>query len=157
MAGANVRTGAGGIEGGGVSYEGPVGGTRFGLEAVYERALDETEPERRGVFTWGVTMRFGVVSSALEDKCRFDCAVKPLIDFGPVAGLGVGFDGDLDPVGHGFVGGWVDLRLGSKKGDHHPVLRVELQQDAYAGGLRGGTQLVVGLGWVDWKYDFKWP
>ena len=142
----NTRGNSDGIDGLGVAAEGPVSKLRFGLEAVYERV--STDAERRGVFGYDATVRIGIVSAILEERCEF-CVADPWLDFGPAVGVGVAASGDLDLFKHGWIGGWADVRL-SKNTRSYPIVRIELQRDDYSGAFRGDTQLVVGFGYVDW-------
>ena len=45
----------------------------------------------------------------------------------------------------------MDIRLGT--GDSYWVLRLELQRDVYSSALQGDTQLVIGLGAVEWNIE----
>jgi hypothetical protein len=144
---AQVRTNGEGVQGAGVSVEGPVSKLRFGLETVYEKTADSTDAEPHGALTFDYTMRVGLVSWFRERSCP-ECTSMPAIDFGPGAGLGFGFRTPAGTfLGHGFVGGWFDVRLW--RGETFPVLRLEFQKDAYSGPAQGEYQLVIGLGFVD--------
>ncbi|MDX2092553.1 MAG: hypothetical protein SFX73_32110 [Kofleriaceae bacterium] len=133
--------------------EGPVSKLRFGYEMHGERVQSETEDEFRGVFGYDATLRLGIVSAVLEKRCGEECPPKPWFDIGPGAGLGFAVNSDFDFMGHAWAGAWADVRLSSN--DSYWVLRVELQQDAYSGDLRGDTQVVVGMGWLDWDCCFR--
>ena len=137
--------------------EAPVSRLRFGTEMVWERLLATGDSgEHRGVLVQDYTLRTGVVSAILEGRCKDDegCApVRPWFDFGGGAGLGYALTGDFHLLGHGWLGGWADVRL--SPGKSYAVLRVELQRDGYTSEVRGDTQLVVGVGWVEWDISLK--
>ena len=150
MGSAHVRGTSNGIDGVGVGAEGPVSMLRFGLEAVYERSRETTESARRSVFRYDTTARIGLVSLIREQRCP-TCVGMPWVELGPAAGLGLGLalTDSSDVVGHAFAATWIDVRL--SRASSHPVLRIQMQRDAYSGDLVGGTQVVVGLGYINWK------
>ena len=138
------------IEGATVGMEGPVSvsALRIGTEMGYER-LSSASGERLGVGGMDVTLRAGLVFMLLDKPCPDFCpAVKPWVDFCPSLGAGLASTGDLDMIGHGVGGGWLDVRL--SKASSYPVMRLELQHDMYSSRVEGNTQFVVGLGWVEW-------
>ena len=151
LASANVRGSRNGFDGVGIAYEGPVSRLRFGVEAVYERVA--TDAERRGVFGYDATARVGFVSMVLRERCTESCVVNPWLDFGPGVGVGLAATGDLALLGHVWIGGWADVRVSNAHS--FPVVRLELQQDGYSSEFRGDTQLVLGVGFVDWDWSLK--
>lgn len=134
------------VEGAAVGMEGPVSPLRIGTEGGYER-LSTARGERRGVAGMDVTLRAGLVSTILRERCEL-CLTKPWVDIGPTVGAGVALTGDLDMIGHAVGGGWLDVRL--SRAASYPVVRFELQRDMYSSRVEGNTQFVVGLGYVDW-------
>ncbi len=148
---AHVRGGARGVVGAGVSAEGPVSKLRFGVESGYERTEGSTSSGARGAIAADVTARIGLVSALRDSRCP-TCVGMPWVELGPAAGLGLALTGPTEAVGHAFAGTWLDVRLSSATS--HPVLRIEVQRDAYSGADVGEIQLVVGLGYVNW--DVRW-
>lgn len=142
MGAIHVRGTPSRVDGVGVSAEGPVSKLRFGLEGNYERTTGES---RRGVFGYDATLRIGLVSLLREHRCPA-CVDMPWVDLGPGVGLGAAMTGSADLIGHAFASGWLDVRL--SRASSHPVLRLQVERDAYSGQLTGGTQFVVGFGYV---------
>lgn len=136
-AGANVRGDADGVTGGALVAEGAVAHLRAGVDLAYDTVEGDDE---RGALGSDAFVRFGAITYLRGLK------VPSWFDLGPAAGIGYGADGDLDVFGHAWLGIWTDVRLAPTRS--YPVLRVELQGDVYTGDLRGGPQVVVGLGWV---------
>jgi hypothetical protein len=139
------------VEGAAVGMEAPILPLRIGTEAGYER-LATPDGERRGVAGVDVTLRAGLVSTILRERCYY-CPHKPWVELGPMLGAGLALTGDLDMIGHGVGGGWLEIRL--SPASSYAVLRVELQRDMYSSRVEGNTQLVVGLGYIDWDMDLR--
>lgn len=156
MGSVHLRGGRSGLEGFGLGAEGPVAKLRVGTEAIWKIVRGADSDKRHGVFGYDVTLRGGVVSAILEGRCEDDqgtCGEAPRFDLGPGVGVGAALTGELDLVGHAWIGGWADVRVSS--GESYWVIRAELQRDGYSGEVRGDTQVVLGIGYVDWNWSFK--
>lgn len=147
--GGNVRGDADGVRGGTVVVEGQVAHLRAGYELGYERVHGDEDEALHGIVYNDVTVRYGMITHArgLDEPSW--------IDLGPAIGAGYGVSAGPDLNLHGWLGVWADLRLAPTT--KYPVLRFELQRDAYAGEVRGGGQFVIGLGFVQRdEDDTKW-
>jgi hypothetical protein len=137
------------VEGAAVGMESLAFPLRIGFEGGYERASTPSG-ERRGLAGMDVTLRAGLVSTVLRERCPTSCFVEPWVDFGPAVGAGVALTGDLDMIGRAMGGGWLDVRL--SPAPSYPVVRLELQRDMYSSRVEDSTQFVVALGYVDWEF-----
>lgn len=147
------------IEGGGVAVEALLSKLRLGIEEGYERVHDATDTERHGIAGFDLVARLGFVSLLIETRCEVrpgtylelrerTCLADPWwFDLGVAGGSGMALAiSTSDLVGHAWIGAWADVRLWPTY--QHPVLRVEVQRDAYSGSYVGNTQITVGIGWV---------
>lgn len=147
------------IDGGGLAAELLLSKLRFGIEEGYERVDDATEPVRHGIAGFDIVARLGFVPLIIETRCEAKpgtylelrerrCFADPWwFDIGVAGGFGPALaTATSDLVGHAWIGAWAEVRLWPT--DQHPVLRIEVQRDAYSGDYVGNTQITVGIGWV---------